>query len=516
MVDQIRSFWSHLTLGNPSMLPLSQKPYIYEINTIVWLNELSRRFNRPITLNSIPDEVLDEIANLGITTVWLMGIWQRSEAARQSALNYIHEYRPALPDLEQVDVTGSPYAIYDYTVDREMGGEAGLKHLRVRLQKRKISLILDFVPNHMSTDAHWLKHAPHFFMQGTAELHEKDDLSFLKTTDVREQDVIVARGRDPYFPAWIDTAQLNAFHPDLRQQVIETLLRLATICDGVRCDMAMLMTNAVFRQTWGWLLKDTPTPPAEYWREVISAVKAQFPTFIFIAEVYWNMESDLLQQGFHYTYDKRLYDRLIEGNAATIRTHLIADISYQNRLVRFIENHDEPRAGSTFGYERQPGVAVLAFTLPGALLTFHGQFEGAKVKIPVQLGRAPQEVVNPTLKLFYRELFKELQDEIYCQGIWRLFDYAPFNGFPYSLVTHGWYDPASASYRLIVVNVSGAFTKGIIPLKDWHTLAGRSWVLVDVLHQAEYPWDGTRMVNEGLYVELQGFDYHLFHFEQRN
>ena len=497
------------------MLPLSKKPTLHEINTIVWLNELSRRFNRSINLSTVPDEVLDEIANLGVSALWLMGIWQRSEATRQSALNYIHEYRPALPNLEREDVSGSPYAIYDYTVDREMGGEIGLKHLRARLQKRQISLILDFIPNHMATDSNWLKQAPRLFIQGTPELHAKDDLSFLKTTDAWEREVIVARGRDPYFPAWIDTAQLNAFHPDLRQQVIDTLLRIATICDGVRCDMAMLMTNVVFHQTWGWLLKAFPTPPTESWCEVISAVKAQFPSFIFIAEVYWNMESQLLQQGFHYTYDKRLYDRLLEGNAGAIRAHLIADISFQNRLVRFIENHDEPRAGSTFGYERQPGVAVLAFTLPGAVLTFHGQFEGAKVKLPVQLSRAPQEVVNPTLKLFYRNLFKELHSSIYTKGIWRLFDFVPSAGFPYNVIAHGWVDAASVAYRLIVVNVSGAFAKGIIPLKDWQTLADQQWALVDVMHQTEYLWDGSRMVREGLYVELQGFGYHLFHFEKR-
>ncbi|MGV2435808.1 MAG UNVERIFIED_CONTAM: hypothetical protein LVT10_13840 [Anaerolineae bacterium] len=342
-----------------------------------------------------------------------------------------------------------------------------MKHLRARLQKRQISLILDFIPNHMATDSNWLKQAPRLFIQGTPELHAKDDLSFLKTTDAWEREVIVARGRDPYFPAWIDTAQLNAFHPDLRQQVIDTLLRIATICDGVRCDMAMLMTNVVFHQTWGWLLKAFPTPPTEYWCEVISAVKAQFPSFIFIAEVYWNMESQLLQQGFHYTYDKRLYDRLLEGNAgqsapirlltSVFKTAWCASLRTMMNLVLAPRLAMSVSRGWQFWLSRSLVLSSL----------FMGSLKGRKLELPVQSSRAPQEVVNPTLKLFYRNLFKELHSSIYTKGIWRLFDFVPSAGFPYNVIAHGWVDAASVAYRLIVVNVSGAFAKGIIPLKDW-------------------------------------------------
>jgi hypothetical protein len=208
-------------------------------------------------------------------------------------------------------------------------------------------------------------------------------------------------GRDPYFPAWTDVAQLNAFDPGLRQAVLETLLDIASQCDGVRCDMAMLVTNEVFARTWN----RTP-PQTEYWRGAIAGVRERNPGFLFIAEAYWDMEWKLQQQGFDYCYDKRLCDRLKNGDAASIRAHLGADISYQSRLIRFLENHDEQRAAGAMPEDRHRAAALAVARLPGAKLWHEGQFEGRKIKLPVQLARRPEEPVHPGLLTFYRELLK--------------------------------------------------------------------------------------------------------------
>ncbi|MEM6281522.1 MAG: alpha-amylase family glycosyl hydrolase [Chloroflexota bacterium] len=490
------------------------KPYIYEINTRVWLTALSRRYHRTITLSTIPDEVLDDIQASNFNGVWMMGAWQRSPAARRSALNYVHEYRPALPDMTDADVSGSPYAIYRYEVDHEMGGRRGMASLRKRLAKRGLSLMLDFVPNHMSTDCPWIADYPELFVQGTPGDYRRDNFGLFKTKDAWGRSVYVCRGRDPYFPAWIDTAQLNAFNPELREHVIDTILEIAEQCDGIRCDMAMLMTNRVFEQTWSHFVRDMPNE--EYWREVIPAVKEHYPEFIFSAEVYWDMEYELQEQGFDFTYDKRLYDRVLEGDPEKIRIHLLSDIDFQRKMVRFLENHDEPRAADTLGIERQVPAAVLTFTLPGAMLLFDGQLTGSVVKLPVQLGRAPDEPENEGLRLFYQKLFADLQHPIYTEGEWRLLELMPaWDEYPtsYNLIAHGWQHPTTGEYRLTVVNLSDQHAQGIVRVDAWSQLAEHDWHIVDVISDARYDHDGVDLLWNGLFVSLHGNGFHVFRFD---
>jgi hypothetical protein len=156
--------------------------------------------------------------------------------------------------------------------------------------------------------------------------------------------------------------------------VIETLKQIADQCDGVRCDMAMLVMNDIFGRTWNE--RAGPAPSTEYWPTVISAVRVAYPGFLFLAEAYWDLEWSLQQQGFNYCYDKRLYDRILQGPAEQVRLHLLADDDYQHRLVRFVENHDEPRAASAFGATRSQVAAVAALTQCGARLLHNGQLQG--------------------------------------------------------------------------------------------------------------------------------------------
>ncbi len=490
------------------------KPLIYEINTRVWLTALSRRYRKTMTLSTVPDEVLDELAATGFSGVWMMGAWQRSPAARRSALNYVHEYRPALPDMTDADVTGSPYAIYRYEIDTDMGGRRGMESLRNRLAKRNLSLMLDFVPNHMSTDCPWIAQYPEYFVQGTPGDYRRDDFGLFRTKDAWGRSIYVCRGRDPYFPAWIDTAQLNAFNLQLREFVVETLLEIAEQCDGVRCDMAMLMTNRVFEQTWSHFVTDMPHN--DYWRDIIPSVKDHYPEFLFTAEVYWDMEYELQQQGFDYTYDKRLYDRIIEGDPEKVRVHLLADQAYQRNMIRFLENHDEHRAADTLGIQRQVPAAALTFTLPGAMLFFDGQLTGSVVKLPVQLGRAPDEPVNGGLHTFYKKLLADLNDPIYADGEWWLLDLHPTSGeYPtsYNLIAHGWRNPANQQYRLIVANLSDQYAQGLVKLDGWKKLAEHDWRLIDVVSDDVFERNGTAIAKGGLHIELPGHGFHVLRFE---
>ena len=183
---------------------------------------------------------------------------------------------------------------------------------------------------------------PELFVAGTDVDLATDPASFVEVGGR-----VLANGRDPYFPAWPDVVQLNAVDPELRAAAVQTVRSIAAQCDGVRCDMAMLMMNDVFVRTWGARVGEAPA--VDYWPTVIAGVRATHPEFLFLAEAYWDLEWSLMQQGFDYCYDKRLYDRILGGAAASVRQHLSAERRYQNALVRFVENHDEPRAASAFG-----------------------------------------------------------------------------------------------------------------------------------------------------------------------
>ncbi len=284
-----------------------KNPIIYEINTCPWLYDLSQRYKRRVTLSTVPLEEWEAIAALGFDAVWLMGVWERSPAGIKVAREHKglqDEYERALADFSKNDVVGSPYSIHKYVVDRHLGGPDDLAGARKALAYHDIRLVLDFVPNHIAIDHPWVIKHPEYLIQGNS-----DDLSKAPDEFFEAGGHILAHGRDPYFPPWTDTAQINSFHEGLRKAAIETLLGIAEQCDGVRCDMAMLMVNSIFQNTWGQRTGDSLD--LEYWQEIIDAVKTVHPNFIFMAEVYWDMEWDLQQQGFDYCYDKRLYDRLI-------------------------------------------------------------------------------------------------------------------------------------------------------------------------------------------------------------
>ena len=490
------------------MNPWPKHPVIYEINTWVWLFELSRKYDKPVNLGTVPEQEWDSIASHGFDAVWFMGVWERSPAGIEISMRnkgLLEDFRRALPGFSAEDNVGSPYCVRRYVVDQHLGGPQGLAAARKTLVKRGIRLILDFVPNHVAPDHPWVIEHPEYFVQGNADDARNDPASFIEAGGK-----VFACGRDPYFPAWPDVLQLNAFNPGLRQAVIETIADIASQCDGIRCDMAMLMLNNIFERTWG--ARAGVKPVNDYWTTVIPAIKGRHREFRFIAEAYWDLEWELQQQGFDYCYDKKLYDRMEHGDAESVHLHLLADLSYQEKMVRFIENHDEPRAAATFPDGKGRAAAVAILTLPGAKLLHEGQFEGLKVRLPVFLGRRPAESVDNDLAAFYGRLLKEIHRDVFRNGEWRLCERSgwPDNQSHLNLVAWCW--RKDDNRYLIVVNLSGASAQTLVRI-PWDDVKGKSWQLADVFSGDVYERNGDEMEEQGLYVDLPGWGYHFVQFK---
>ena len=475
---------------------------IYEINTLIWLGELSGRYGRRITLGEVPGEAWDEIARPGVDTVWLMGVWERSPAGLAVALrdeSLLASFRDALPDLTEADIAGSPYCVRDYVVDESLGGPAGLAEARTQLAARGLRLILDYVPNHVAPDHPWLTERPDCLVRGTP-----DDLARSPEAFIEAGGQIYARGRDPYFPPWPDVVQLDAFSDALRSAAVETLTAIGDQADGVRCDMAMLLMNDVFAKTWG---DRAGAPPTEdFWPYVLPRVRERHPDLLFVAEAYWDLEWALQHQGFDHCYDKRLYDRLLHEDAESVHGHLQADLAYQHGLVRFLENHDEPRAAATLPGNRQRAAAVTVATLPGATLWHEGQFEGRRVRPPVFLSRRPPEPVDEELREFYGRLLPAAADV--RVGDWGLLTCTgwPDNDTHRNLLAWSWTGPDAR--HVVVVNDSDAPAQGRVPL-PWPDLRDRACRLTDLLSGQSFDRDGTELLTSGLYVDLPGRASHV-------
>jgi small GTP-binding protein len=483
-------------------------PIIYEINTWVWLNALSRKLGRTVSLADVPQDDLKRLAGYGFDAFWLMGVWRRSVEGRKIAQTHdglLGDYREALPDFTLDDVIGSPYAISRYQVDPALGGDDALRELRVRLRQLDLRIILDFVPNHLACDHRWITEHPARLVQGT-----EDDLStgnYFRTVDGR----IFAHGKDPHFPAWTDTVQLDYRNSETRAAMSDVLLTIAEQCDGIRCDMAMLETHDGFLRAWGGQFD---RPGAEFWSDSICQLKSHQPDCLLIAEAYWE-ECHLQEMGFDFVYDKPLYNKLEGEDATSVRGHLGASFEFQKRLVRFVENHDERRAAKVFWPEqRTRAVATLGLTLPGMRLLHQGQIKGRRAKLPVQLCRWQPERSDSSMERFHQRLLKLLNDDVFHDGEWRLIEPRaawPGNESYRNFVAHIW--TLGEKFFLVVVSLSSSTAQCYLRL-DQLDLGGRVWYLNDVLNDIEYERDGDDLVEKGLYLDVPPHVYHFFEFRR--
>jgi len=481
-------------------------PSLYQINTRVWLTDRSHTIGRPATLDDVPDAELDDIARLGFHWVWLLSVWETGSAGRlvsRTDPGLRREYEATLPDLREDDIAGSGFAVTGYRVHSALGGDAALARLRERLRMRGLRLMLDFVPNHTAPDHPWVEDHIEYYVRGS----ELDLVQAPRNwTWARRAagDVVLARGRDPYFPGWPDTLQLDYANPGTRDAMVGELLAIADRCDGVRCDMAMLVLPDVFERTWG-------RRAGSFWPEALAAVRERVPGFCFLAEVYWDLEWTMMQLGFDYAYDKRLYDRLRAGPARPVREHLHAEQDYQRRLARFLENHDEPRAAATFDRDSHEAAAILTYLVPGLRFFHQGQLEGRRVRIPTHLARAPDEPVDHGLRRFYDALLTVIREAGVRDGEWRLLDPRPaWDGEPTwdGFVAWSW-RAGDGRLVLAVVNLAQAPGRCYVRL-PFDELRGRTVRLADLMHPVAYDRNGDDLLAGGLYLDLPARGYHVF------
>jgi hypothetical protein len=495
----------------------ARRPLLFQVNTRILLHERGRALKRPATLEDVPDALLDDLAARGFAWVWFLGVWTTGPAARavsRSRADWRAAFARDLPNLRDEDITGSPFAIQAYDVSPEYGGERALARLRERVARRGLRLLLDFVPNHVSPDHPWVKEHPEYFIEGTEADLAREPSNWTRPPGAGGR--ILACGRDPYFPGWPDTVQLNYRHPALREAMRRVLLRVAERCEGVRCDMAMLVLPEVFRRTWGdrALPRDrTPPDDSQFWPETIARVRAARPGFLFMAEVYWDLEWTLQQQGFDFTYDKRLYDRLVAGEARPVRDHLRATPDFQERSARFLENHDEPRAAATFPPEKHRAAAAITFFVPGLRFFYEGEFDGRKVHASMHLGRRPDEPPDPALRAFYDRLIAVLGREEVHDGRWQLCECRPAwaeNPTWDRFIVMGW--DGGARGRLLVAVNYGPTRAQCYAQVPFEGLPERVQ-LRDLLGDDRYQRTSSDLTSRGLYLDLPPWGRNVFAVE---
>lgn len=487
--------------------PLRLHPQLYEISALPWLVGLRRQLGRSIQISDVPQGEWERLRELGFDLIYLMGVWKRSPAGRmisRTETSLFSRYDQCLPGWTLDDVPGSPFSIAAYEPDPAIGTWDDLDELHRRLNSLGMRLILDVIPNHTGPDHHWIKEHPEYYVQGTLPQYRKSPGNFFVAENAAREPLIVAHGRDPNFAPWTDTAQLNYFNPELRAAMIAQIRRIAEVCDGARCDMAMLVLNDTFHQTWEPQLGSIRPPREEFWHEATQAL----PRFIWIAEAYNDSEWALQQLGFNFTYDKRLYDRLRDGFVRDVYLHLKAEWDFQVRSVRFLENHDEGRAAIVFGKSRLPAVAVLASTVPGMHFFNQGQLEGLRTQLVVQLSRAQTETPDPDVQRIYQRILRTADAPTFHGTGWKLLEIQPGTDRTNSdLIAYRWKGETGA--KLIVVNLGGAAATGRLFLGE-DLLAGNTVRFDDQLNDHSYERQTADLKRWGLFIKLEAFGAHIF------
>ncbi|HTU34607.1 MAG TPA: alpha-amylase family glycosyl hydrolase [Candidatus Acidoferrum sp.] len=479
---------------------------MYEINAWAWLEELSARLGREVKLADVPDQEWDALKDRGFDIVWLMGIYQRSAQGRQIALGpeLTQAYSRALPDWRPEDVVGSPYSVPAYKPDPHIGTWRDVDSVRKKLRARGVALFLDFVGNHTALDHPWAQKNPEFYVQGTEQDFKKDPGSFYRV-ETKAGTFFLAHGRDPYFPPWTDTLQLNHFHAGMRAAHLEELAAIAKHCDGVRCDMAMLQLNDIFGKLWSRFLPAGMTAPAtEFWTEV----KNTLPNLTLLAEAYWGTEQRLLDLGFSFVYDKELYDAVRDLNLGGVRARLALPVAAQNHFARFMENHDEARCAVTFGGARLQALGTLMSTVPGMRFYHHGELEGRKIQLPIQLRRPTPEEPDPAIVAFFSKILHVTNEDVFHQGTWNLLPLSAVgDGTSENLIAYEW--RLGTAWKVIVANLSGGASQGRIPLGD-RVDASKQYLFDDQLNDVQYQRNGQELHGPGLFVRRDGFGAHVF------
>jgi len=439
----------------------------------VWLDQLSKKYSRSINrLDQIPDEELDQLANWGFTGLWLIGVWQRSQASRK--IKQIMGNNEAL---------ASAYSLEDYRIASELGGEEALLNLKSRAIQRGIRLAADMVPNHMGIDSRWVYEHPDWFIQlpyspFPAYSFNGENLSrdsaygiFIEDHYYNRTDAAVVfkfvdykngvvryiyHGNDGTSTPWNDTAQLNYLLPEVRAAVKETICYVASLFPIIRFDAAMTLTKRHYQRLWfpvpgtggdipsrsehGLTKKQfDQMMPEEFWREVVDMIAQRAPDTLLLAEAFWLMENYFVRSlGMHRVYNSAFMNFLKKEENQKFRYSLKSVLEFNpeilRRYVNFMNNPDEDTAINQFGKDdKYFGVCTLLVTLPGLPMFGHGQIEGFREKYGMEYARAywDEKVDWDLVRRHEREIFPLLKKRYLFAGVnnFVLYDFFSPEGF---------------------------------------------------------------------------------------
>jgi glycosidase len=539
--------------------------------TYVWLDQLSKKYQRPITrLDHIPDEELDALARWGFTGLWLIGIWERSYASKR--IKHLHG---------NIDAVASAYSLNDYIIASDIGGDEGYRNLRDRAAHRGIKLASDMVPNHMGIDSRWMIQHPDWFL--TCDYlpypnyrFDGPDLSsdnrvgiFLEDGYWRKSDAAVVfkrldrwsgdvryiyHGNDGTSTPWNDTAQLNFLKAEVREGVIQTILHVARQFPIIRFDAAMVLAKKHIQRLWfpepghGGAIPSRAAfamtkeqldalMPVEFWREVVDRVQQEAPDTLLLAEAFWMMEGYFVRTlGMHRVYNSAFMNMLKKEENLNYRMTIKNVLEYNpqilKRHVNFMNNPDEETAVAQFGRDdKYFGVCAMMCTMPGLPMFGHGQIEGFTEKYGMEYRRAYyDEQPDHNLMLRHeREIFPLLKKRYLFSDVENFILYDVYNDhggvnedvFAYSnrhsdergLVIYnnrfshavGWIK-TSAGFLHNGDVVQRTLAEGLNLSHDHNTYC----IFRDAISGLEYIHLNRSIIEEGLFVDLHAFKYHVF------
>ena len=414
-------------MSNCTLLQISTRQYLYL---------LSQKYSRPITkLIDIPECVFDEWKQMGFEWVWMMGVWQLGEYGLQFDREDSYrrgKYDISCPDWKEEDVIGSPFAIVSYTINKEIGEEKDILWLRQQLNKRGMKLMLDFVPNHTAFDSIEIQDNKREYY-----IHFPDNKNVPK--DMTEDQYNYRYGPNGIAYAttldwkpWTDVAQLNYMNEDLRKSRINIILKIASHCDGIRCDVSIAQLNDIFWNKWQFELQNSGYSKLEkeFWQQAISTVKEKYKKCVFFAEANYDSSGILKKCGFDYVYDRCLFLELQKKDDFDLS--LVKKNVNDPEIARYshmVENHDQCRSLTAYNGNpiKEHAAAIVTLTLPGLRLVNQDQWCGYKYHIEVQLRRAVKEEINQDFVSFYMKLFEILRLDVLKNGVFAVIGDDCFN-----------------------------------------------------------------------------------------
>ncbi|CAD8083789.1 unnamed protein product [Paramecium sonneborni] len=487
-----------------NVLVNAYNPTIYELSLRPWLYELTNKYGRKISkLNDIPIEEFQHLKDIGVDYVWLMGIWQLGKYGLDFDKAHANDYKSNLPDFTIDDVIGSPYAITQFVCNSELGTDQDIINLRKKLNDMGLKLMLDFVPNHSAIDSPYRTSNIDYYIRAPPNTPKPYDSEFYLPDGV-------SYGGDQWDGFWKDTAQWNYWNQDTRNYLKSVVKKIASMSDGMRCDMAMVILNDLFYNKWkpqldAWGYK---RPSSEFWSEAIKETKQQYPNTIFLAEVYWGKEQDLINLGFDYVYEKWLLDQQATLDVGKVRPILSnLNLNYASHSNHFVENHDEPRAIIKFSGKDYIScvAALMSYSIPGARFINHGQLEGLSNKLDVHLRRSYKENGSTYVKWFYGKVLPILKKDVFKSGNWQQLNvtgdqYWKFFAFKWT---------NSSDKIVVIINYSDGSGYGLVKLSD---ASSGQQTITEMISGQTYVRSGDDMRNNGLGVVVDGWNAQIFKY----